>query len=493
MKRVFLLIFLLLGGASLGLHLTQPDRGSPVPVLYWITQDDPVKRETIARFEQWLKDNNLPLCEVRIDNVNQDPTKKLAQGLAGVGADLMDIYATQTEQFAISGMLMDVTEAAQRMGFGPDKTYPALYSDLVVNGRQYGFPRNAGAQVTWLNRDTFARYGLEEPDYHWTWDDFERIGRAFVEAANPPGTRQRSYFTQVLSPIQMRRSLGLSIFNETMTRSILDDPRNTEVMRRLYRWTTELRLIPTLAEQNAMSAYSAREGDAVFYLFQQGRYATLYIPRYALIRIRPLGKLNMRVVLPPSGGFTNMEFGCGIISGYTKTKHPEHVHRFLQFLTSEPFNLLVAESGDSLPPVPKYVHTPEFLRPPDHPEEWEVQEVFSKAAATYGIASCRSPFIPVDMITRVGTGIDTAVYDSVIAGRIAPEDAGRIVADRINETIQLNIAHDEALRAEYERLTKVQEKIDALRAAGEKIPLSWITNPFHRAYYKAKGWVEEDQ
>jgi len=493
MKRVFLLIFLLLCGASLGLYLTQPDRGSPVPVLYWITQDDPVKRETIARFEQWLKDNNLPLCEVRIDNVNQDPTKKLAQGLAGVGADIMDIYNTQTEQFAISGMLMDVTEAAQEMGFGPEKTYPALYSDLVVNGRQYGYPRNAAAPVMWINRDAFARHGLSEPDYMWTWDDFERIGKAYVEATNPPGTRQRSYFTQTLSAIQMRRSLGLSIFNETMTRSILDDPRNTEVMRRLYRWTTELRLIPTLAEQNAMSADAAREGDAVFYLFQHGRYATLCMARYALIRIRPLGKMNLRVVLPPTAEFPNMEFACGIISGYTKTKYPEHVHRFLQFLTSEPFNRLVAESGDSLPPVPEYVHTPDFLRPPDHPEEWEAQDVFSTAAATYGIASCRSPFIPLDMIIRPGTGIDTAICDSVVAGRIAPEDAGRIEAARINEVIQLNIAHDEELRAEYERLIKVQEKIDELRAAGKKIPLSWITNPFHREYYKAKGWVEEDQ
>lgn len=488
-----LIIFVVLTAASSWLYFTQPDRASAVPVLYWITQDDPVKRETIARFKQWLSDNNLPMCEVRIDNVNQDPTKKLAQGLAGVGADLMDIYTTQTEQFAISGMLMDVTEAAQRMGFAPDKTYPALYSDLVVNGRQYGFPRNAAAQVTWINRDTFKRLGLEEPRYDWTWDDFERIGTAFVKATNPPGTRQRSYFCQTLSATMMRRSLGLSMFNETMTAGRLDDPRNAEVMRRLRRWTTELRLMPTLAEQRAMDGEAARAGDALFYHFQHGRYATLYMARYALIRIRPLGKLNMRVVLPPSGGFTNMEFGCGIIAGYTGTKHPEDVQRFIQFLTSERFNVLVAESGDSLPPVPKYVNTPEFLRPPDHPEEWEVQKVFSTAAATYGIALCRSPFIPLDMIIREGTGIDTATLDAVIAGRIAPEDAGRIIDGRINDEIQLNIAHDDQLRAEYDRLCALQKKIDALRTAGEKIPLSWISNPFYRTYYKVKGWVDESR
>ncbi|MCF7687019.1 MAG: ABC transporter substrate-binding protein [Cephaloticoccus sp.] len=491
MKRFFLLLFLGLAAASALLKWTEPDRGSPVPVIYWITQDDPVKRETIARFGQWLRDNHLPLCEVRIDNVNQDPTKKLAQGLAGVGADLMDIYSTQTEQFALSGMLLDVTEDAQRMGFGPDKTYPALYSDLVVNGRQYGFPRNAGGSLVWINRDTFAQQGIEEPGYHWSWDDFERIGQQFVDATNPPGTRQRSYFIQALPPMILRRGLGLSIFNETMTKCTLDDPRNTEVMRRLKRWTTELHLIPTQAERTAMSAEAARASDGDFYLFATGRFATMYLPRWALIRLRPLGKLNMKVVTPPSSGFLNMEFGCGIIAGYTGSKHKEHVLRFQQFLTSEPFNLLVAESGDSLPPVPKYVHTDAFMRPPEHPEEWELAKVFTQAAPSIGIAICRSPFVPSDVITRSNTGIDSSMLELVLADRVTPEDAGRLVAQRIDQEIALNIEHDAELRAEYERLTAVQARIDALRAAGRKVPAALITNPFHLAYYRAQGWLEE--
>ena len=116
MKRVFLVVLLVLSASSFLLYLSQPDRSSTVPVLYWVTQNDPVKRETIFLFKQWLKDNGLPPVEVKIDNTNQDPTKKLAQGLAGVGADLFDIYATQTELFASSGMLLDVTEQARELG-----------------------------------------------------------------------------------------------------------------------------------------------------------------------------------------------------------------------------------------------------------------------------------------------------------------------------------------------------------------------------------------
>lgn len=492
MKKLFLIVFLSLGAASALLKWTEPDRGSSVPVLYWITQDDSSKRETIKRFEQWLRDNDLPLCEVRIDNVNQDATKKLAQGLAGVGADLMDIYPTQFEQFANSGMLLDVTEPAKRLGYSPIATYPALASDLLIDGRQYGFPRNVAASVFWINRDTFAEHGMKEPDFIWDWDEFERLGKQFVEATNQPGTRQRSYFVQTIPTAILRRGLGLSIFNETMTSCTLDDPRNTEVLTRLKRWTNDLHLVPTLAEKTAMTADSSRASDGDFYLFSKGRFASLYLPRWALIRLRPLGNLNLRVVMPPTSGFMNTDFICGVISGYTGTKYPEHVERFQQFLTSERFNMLVVTSGDSLPPVPKYVQTEEFLHPKEHPSEDGLGAVFTQAGPMYGIPNCRSPFVSSDMISRPISGIDSVVTDLVVAGRLSPSEAGALVAKRIASEIELNIEHNPELRAKYERLLKVQAKIDVLRAEGKKVPAAWVTNPFLLVYYRDKGWLEEE-
>ena len=489
MKRLFLVIFLILSAASLALYWTQPDRISPVPVLYWVTQNDPVKRETIRLFKIWLEDNRLPPVEVKIDNANQDPTKKLAQGLAGVGADLFDIYNTQQELFASSGMLMDVTDQARELGFSSDETYPALREDIMFDGRQYGFPRNAAGAATWINTETFARYGIPEPNYRWTWDKFEEIGRKFVTAANPPGTRERKYFMQLVSLVSLRRGLGLSTFNETMTKCILDDPRNAEVMRRYYRWVVELRLVPTLAEQQAMSANSAMAGDGIFYLFAQGRYAMLQLPRWALIRLRVQGDLPLRVVEPMNSGYSNTEFSCGMVSVYTGSKHPVEAVRFLQFLASEPFNLLIARSGDSLPPVPKYVHTEEFLHPANHPNEWAAQEVFTRVAPEIGIATARSPFVISGVVYRT----DTQIAQSVIAGQLTPEEAGREHAALLNAEIARSIRSNDKLRTRYEDLLKVQQKIDERRAQGLPVPLAWISNPFHQTYYKAMGWLEEPQ
>lgn len=489
-KHYFLIIFALLSGASAALYWTAPEQQNEMPVLYWITQNDETKRETVRLFTEWRKDQGLPPVELKIDNANQEVTKKLAHGLAGVGADLFDTYLYQTELFASSGMFMDVTEIAKEMGFSPAETYPAFHDDIVVNGRQYGFPRNAGSPVFWINREAFARYGIPEPAERWTWDEFEKIGTAFVNAANPPGTRQRSYFVQTLRPDIFRRGLGLSIFNETMTACVLDDPRNAEVMRRFYRWTTELRLVPTQAEIMNLTAGGEMAGSGVFYLFNKGRIATMYIPRYALMRLRPMGKMDLRVIEPPHSGFPNMIFTTGFVGVYKNTKHPEAALSFLKFLTTERFNMLVINSGDSLPPVPKFRYTEAFLRPPDRPDEWHLQEFFARAAPTLGIGLSRSPFILSERIYQPVTGHEAAVIDSVLAGQISPEDAGRIEQQRINAEIASNVAKDPKLRALYERLTAVQRRIDQRKAEGRPIPADWITNPFHLTYYKAQGMLE---
>ena len=487
MKKVFLGILIALVVSSSLLYFTAPDRSSPVPVLYWVTQDDPVKRETISLFKEWLQDEGLPPLEIKIDNSNADATKKLTQGLSGVGADLFDVYTGQGALFASSGMLHDVTDQAVAMGFGPDQTYPSVDS-IFYEGRQYGFPRNVGVFVNWINTEAFAKYGIPEPDHRWTWDDFERIGKAFVTAANPPGTRERSYFMRNVSISTLRRGLGLSIFNETMTRCILDDPRNAEVMRRYKRWVTDLRLIPTTAEQGAMAANSSRAGDGYFYLFTTGRYAMLNVPRWALIRLRPMGKVPFRIVEPFHSGFPNSEMGAGMVSVYEGSKYKKEATLFLKFLTTKRFNLLVIRSGDSLPPVPKYINTEEFLKPVDHPDEWEAHKVFARVGPEIGIGYARSPFVLLGIVNRE----DTKVSNSVIAGRISPEDAGKELAQLLNSEIDRTLEVNKNMRQKYDDLVKLQQQIDELRANGEPVPLEWISNPFHRVYYKAQGWLAKD-
>jgi multiple sugar transport system substrate-binding protein len=327
---------------------------------------------------------------------------------------------------------------------------------------------------------------MHEPPDRWDWDQFETMGKRFVAAANPPGTRHRIYYLNRIWLPVLRRGLGLSEFNETMTRCTLDDPRNVEVLRREHRWTVEDRLMPTLEEQYSLVS-DASLYQSNFSLFATGRFAIMYEGLWALIRLRPRGDFRLRVVEPFNSGFPNVQFACGEVGIYAGSKHPELAYRFLQFLASEPFNLLVARSGDSLPPVPKYASTPEFLNPKGRPGERGIQQSFAKAANELGIAESKSPFALPSVVFRV----EMEENEAMLADRKTPGEAAKAEADRVNEEISLTLRQDAGLRDLYAKRLKIQAQIDALRAAGKPVPAAWISDPFALVYYKAHGWLAE--
>lgn len=487
MKRSFLISLALLSLASALLYWTVPGKRTDIPVLYWITQDDENKRATVAAFHQWLADEHLPPVELRIDNTNGEATKKLVQGLSGVGSDIMDLYGYEADLFPATGMILDVTEDAKRLGFPPAATYPALKPDFIINGRQYGFPRNAGVALNWINRGTFAKYHVPEPPMHWTLDEFEALGKKFVAAANPPGIRERVYFVNLVPREQLRRGLGLANYNETDTRCTLDDPRNVQILERVRRWTLEDRLMPSREEGEAMSADISGDGS-MFSHFTSGRFAMVYVGQWALIILRPRGTFQLRAVEPAMDGFVNTDLGGGSVGVYARTQHRKESVRFLQFLASAPFNNLIVRIADGLPPVPKYAETEEFLRPSDHPNEWGTAAAFAEAARDTGITMSKSPFVLHSIFYRV----EKELTEAMISGRMTAAQTAKAMGDRLNQEIALRIDRDPALRKLYDERVRVQQLIDARRAAGKPVPAAWINDPFHLAYYRAKGWLEPE-
>jgi len=487
MKLFFAACVVGLGLLSAALYFTESNREGDVPIITWITQNDENKREIVDTFHQWLKDENLPLVELRIDNTNQDATKKLVQGVSGVGADILDLYVWELDLFPATGMIEDVTEDAKRLGFSPEATYPALRDELVSLGRQYAFPRNTGVSLFFANRETFAKYNLPVPPWRWTPDEFEALGRRFVAAANPPGARQRIYFANSVPRDVLRRGLGLATFNETGTFCTLGDPRNVTALTRVRKWVLEDRLMPTKEEDAAMAADISGYGS-MFSHFTSGRFAMIYTGHWAFIMIRPRGVFQLTAVEPPQDGFPNTEMGGGGIGVYAGTKHREESLRFMQFLASEAFNRLIVRQADSLPPVPKYAETDEFLHPAGRENEWGVHGAFAQAGRETGILFSRSPFVLFSQTFR----IELETYEAMIAGRLTPAEAAQQMADRINTEIRLTVARNDRLRALYEERLVLQREIEARRAAGQPVPAAWITDSFHREYYRKQGWLEEE-
>lgn len=487
MRLFFAIIVGVLALATAALYWTVPGRETGLPVIYWVTQDDENKRAVVDTFRAWRKDMGLPPVDLRLDNSNQDPTKKLVQGLSGVGADIFDLYGYEMDLFAATGMLADVTDDAVRMGFSPAATYPNLKDDFVIHGRQYAFPRNAGVTMLWVNRATFAKYGVPEPPYRWTMDEFEALGKKFVAAANPPGTRQRVYFANVISRDVLRRGLGLSNYNETGTRCTLDDPRNVAVLERYRKWVVEDRILPSKEEDAAMSADITGAGS-MFSHFTSGRYAMIFVGQWAFIILRPRGTFSLKVSEPPADLFPNSEMGGGTVGVYKHSKHLKESVEFLQFLASEHFSKLIVKIADGLPPLPRLTKTEEYLHPAGRQDEWPVHGPFAEAAQATGITVSKSPFVIQSIIYRT----ELELMEAVIAGRFTAAEGAQEMGRRINEEIRLSTERDPKLKQLYDERVATQQKIDAYRAAGRKVPAAWVTDAFHQAYYRAQGWLEEE-
>ncbi|MEM8737901.1 MAG: extracellular solute-binding protein [Planctomycetota bacterium] len=493
LKYLFVCVLLLLVVASLGLRLSFPGAQSDRPVIYWVTDRNPARELQVATFHEWLAENGHvdergePIVELRLDVANRDTTKQTIQSVSGVGGDLMDMPGQVMWLFRAMGVIEDITDDARAMGFGPEQTYEAIQPEITVEGRQYRYPANVTVPMLWVNPDTFRRYGLEPPPPRWTWDEFEALGIAFKEAANPPGTPasdRRFILSAVDSSLtQMYRSTGLSILNETLTASDLDDPRYVETLTRLHHWIYGLNILPTPDDVQAFDAAQGYGGVSL-QLFNRGQYAMVSGGRWLLIQLRRfegLGELS--VVELPHRDFPNSLIATRAVALYKGSKHPELAKLFLAYLASDAYNELIVADADALPPNPKLTATDAFLRPADYPSEWGVHEAFVDAAQTIAIGRTYSPYILPTVMERIRKDYADQYNNNMIGA----EAAARRTAEVTDRRIADNIRRKPELRDAYAADVALQKKIDELKEKGEPIPEAWVKNPFYREYYRQTG------
>jgi len=401
----------------------------------------------------------------------------------------MDNFAVSIAFFQEMNLLHDVTDRAKQLKFDPSHTYQAIVPYMVIDGRQYAFPCNVTAVMMWVNKKTFEEHGVELPPRRWDTQTFERIGKQLVDAANPPDKPRKVFFANSIDVVDLFHSEGLDVFNETLTRCILDDPRYVDGLKLLYKWTYEDHLLPTKAEQLSFSTEGSF-GGSVFQLFHRGNYAMVRSGRWSLIQFRRFGRMEMAVSEPPHmpGGMPNAHIGIRAATIYNGSDHPELAELFMAYLASESYCMQIVRDGDSLPPNPKYAQTEAFKRPPDYPNEWGLHEVFDEAARTIAVPIPMSPYVQTLVYRRKMTDAEEAVMND----RLTPAEAATRVQRQINDEIDRTLEEQPKLRARYEAAVERQKQIDALRAAGEPVPIEWIANPYHRKWYEHQGWLAQE-
>jgi multiple sugar transport system substrate-binding protein len=329
------------------------------------------------------------------------------------------------------------------------------------------------------------------------------MGKAFVEAANAPGGKRDHFYCPAPDVGMLRNSMGVGMFDETQTHCTLDVPKYAEALRLVQRWR-EMHIIPSKADEASfVNGSGGGYGGTDGYLFNTGCYAIQWSGRHLVIQYRldNIGRvargeppLELAVVEPPNGGFPMTDIATRAAGVYAASKHLEAAERFQAFLASDSYNLQVVRDGDAMPPDPKWAGREEYLHPAEDPArgiykqtEWNFHGPFAQGALDIAIGPSYSPFV-IDAVAQREDGGARDIF--LESNQLTAEQAAHRAAVRIDEEIQRTLLENPSLQPQYDALCKQQKQIDELKAAGKKVPLNLILDPFRRAYMTAHHQTE---
>ena len=491
MRNLFIIIALLLILASVATWLTRAEQEG-VTTIVWTAGLSEDRIEQVAAFHEWMKktgrvnEKGEPLFRVRLEAADNQST--LIQAVSGMAGDLID--HVPVKRFAPMGVLEDITDFARENGLDPGSNYGAARDLLMYDNRQYAYACNLAASALLCNVDTFRKYGMEPPPAEWTPEEFEQIGLEFIRRANAGKPRQEIFFAGAMPGVilPLARSMGRDMFNETLTAPQLTDPAFLKALKLYHRWVDELHLIPTAAEIASESTAQSSVNNASTPQLISGRYAMIVTGRYVNMDLRRFKTepVNLSFSQYPEYDFKNLVFISRNTAIFKGSKHKDLAKIFLLFLASREYNELLIRSSDGLPPNPTIVSADMKEIATKRPNEHDSNELEFTWARTIALPNYYSPYVKTGSTNWLQNGINR-----YFNRRSSLDETLQYIEDRYNSEIELSKQAIPAMMKAWEEDWALQQKIDAFKKEGKKIPVEWIKNPFYVKYYRDRGMLDE--
>jgi len=452
MKYVFLAVFvaaIALFAAGVATVAHPPEDG--VVHLRWATDPNPARNVQTGLFGEIYKAERV---DVAVDpGLGGDQTKLIVQCATGTGPDIVDVYSKEQMMSLVdAGILLDLTPYAEEMGFGSDRTYPALKEGLEVDGHQYRFPCNVWANCIVYNKAILDDHGLPYPEDGWTWDDFVELGKRFKDSPSKSG-ETHIYFANwnnLWLYGELFFGAGGRFFSEDGLTARFNSDEGKFAMRFYYDLMHTHKVIPTSAELASLSAQGGW-GSGGLTLFSTGKAAMMVIGRWYIIQVpqypdiqKVLGAARLpRVGDRPSSGMCD----CRAAGVNAKGPNTTEALYFLQYLASPEYSALIVKDGDSLPPNPALATSGEALVNPAVPDP-EFHRPFVEA-----IKSARpvdtSPFIDAVVVQR---WLQEHI-DKVENKLMPPEEAMDHLSHEIRQTVRRNLERRPDLQRKFREVT----------------------------------------
>ena len=443
MKHVFAGAFAAMLLMSVVAWRWQPEESDDRIPMVWASDDNPMRREQIALFNQLN-----PTYRLRLDPLQGTaPMEKvIVQCLAGVGPDLFDCYdGFQLSAYVRSGIALDVTDEMAARGVYPEDAWHAVQPHIVHEGRMYGFPGNANARGIWYNKKIFDEAGVPYPTGDWTWQDFIEIGQRMT-VRNKRGQIIRfamiGYWDWKIALYQW----GGNIFNAEGTRCTLDSPEAMEAAQFMQDLVYKYEVMPTPSQEMALSS-TGGWGSGTIALFGAEKSAMAMGGRWwlCILRNESYSNLDLGAVEIPAGPSRRIWGGGRSTLVNATGKNIEGALAFLEYMHSKAWNDLINRQADALGPVKKYNYTDDFLFNPEHPEE-DYNAVW-RTALENAEPEQVSPFVNGQAVGRITIKHTDLLKANLKSGAEAMRDAAKEINKAIVETLDMDPSLHDRYRA----------------------------------------------
>ncbi len=216
---------------------------SQITLSFWHSMGDYAKLPLDQLIEEFNRTN--PGIRVRANyqgTYDETVTKMKSALLVGAGPDLAMVNIEHIQIFTQDEALMSLEDLVERdPELFPEDFVDEFWQTIIRDGTPYAIPFNISVLMLYYNRDLFRQAGLDPDRPPQTWDELEEMAHKLtVVDARRGRTVQYGLLWGVdpmfyqFEPLVWQNSGD--IFNEDMTRCLLDSEEAIDALKRWASW-----------------------------------------------------------------------------------------------------------------------------------------------------------------------------------------------------------------------------------------------------------------
>jgi multiple sugar transport system substrate-binding protein len=339
---------------------------------------------------------------------------------AGAAADVMLLNYRRFATFAGQGGLQPLTTYFDQSHLLREADFYTITLDSFrFQGELWCVPQNMSSLVVFYNQNLFDAAGLPYPADDWTWADFLATAQALTRDQDGDG-RPEQYGAGIeptlnrLAPFIWQAGGELVDDPHNPTRLALDSPTAQVGMQWFVSLQTDHGVVPDALAQSAESAESR---------FLNGTLAMYFNSRRGVPTYRTIEKFGWDVAPLPRGV---QQAGILHSDGYclaATSREKEAAWRFIEFANSQTGQMLLAETGRTVPSLRAVAESPAFLEPTKAPAR---SRVFVD-----GIATARA--VPVMASWPIIEDTASQDIEQAFFGRVSAAEAAATAVQRTQE------------------------------------------------------------